>query len=568
MKTPLKNIMLLLVMLIFIGCGRQVKTAKHLPHTGDTPYQMDSILLTYGSDPERALVMLDSAALLGNVSNYRERYLRATIFSKSLDQQQQDSARSICEALLSDDSVKLNLDNHEDVLNLLMNISRVTYDYNGYLHWATEKEELLRIQDEEVEMLRTEAEIGLVMTHLGQTGEGLAKMDHSIEELDQPGSVNRMDAFVVAVKRKVTALTELGRHAEVIPLEQRVLDRLTHYEQHAADYAEDSYRLSWSDSPSDRDRYLDFSRAQAHGFLAIAYAATGDKQKAREHLAAFDMSGYGKTFSARRMIIPAQMLLGMYDEAMKTSGQMLERMGADTINEVYAIYLRNRALIARQQGQTDETYDLMKRASIVAKALNDSLHRSEAHYYAVRYHVKEQQLQLLQVDNERQKMTIILAAVVALLVVILIAAFFFFRQHRRIVKKNRTLVRMMNENKLQPVEAAAPHGSDAELFATIDATIRGERLYADAHLQRQDICDRFNISRLTLNNLLQQQRSNASLPQYINSIRLEEAVKLLREHPEMTITAVAESVGFSLANFRVQFVNSFGMSPLEYKQSL
>lgn len=136
MKTPKKSIMLLLVMLIFIGCGRQVKTAKHLPHTGDTPYQMDSILLTYGSDPERALVMLDSAALLGNVSNYRERYLRATIFSKSLDQQQQDSARSICEALLSDDSVKLNLDNHEDVLNLLMNISRVTYDYNGYLHWA------------------------------------------------------------------------------------------------------------------------------------------------------------------------------------------------------------------------------------------------------------------------------------------------------------------------------------------------------------------------------------------------------------------------------------------------
>ena len=101
------------------------------------------------------------------------------------------------------------------------------------------------------------------MTHLGQIDEGLAKLDEAISHLDAPGSIDRMDAFVVAVKRKINALNDLHRFADVIPLCQRILDRLDHYEQHAKDYAEDSYRLSWSDNPNDRDRYLDFSRAQA-----------------------------------------------------------------------------------------------------------------------------------------------------------------------------------------------------------------------------------------------------------------------------------------------------------------
>ena len=185
--------------------------------------------------------------------------------------------------------------------------------------------------------------------------------------------------------RKITVLNEQGRYAEVIPLAQRILDRLDHYEQHAMDYAEDSYRLSWSDSPADRDRYIDFSRAQANGFLAGAYAMTGDIAHAREYLARFDQSGYGHSFSARRMIIPTQMALGMYDEAMTTSDEIVYRMGYDTINADYAMILRDRAIVARAKGRLVEAYDLMKRHANLAKVLSDSLHASEAHDYASSY---------------------------------------------------------------------------------------------------------------------------------------------------------------------------------------
>ena len=62
----------------------------------------------------------------------------------------------------------------------------------------------------------------MVMTHLGQTDKGLAKLDEAIRHLDEPGSVDRMDAFIIAVKRKISALNDQGRYDEVIPLAQRI----------------------------------------------------------------------------------------------------------------------------------------------------------------------------------------------------------------------------------------------------------------------------------------------------------------------------------------------------------
>lgn len=59
-----------------------------------------------------------------------------------------------------------------------------------------------------------------------------------------------------------------------------------------------------------------------------------------------------------------------------------------------------------------------------------------------------------------------------------------------------------------------------------------------------------------------------SFTAYINAMRLRDAVHLLREKPEMSISSVAESVGFTPATFREQFKHQFGMTPTEYRQNL
>ena len=574
------QVLLLVLILVFASCGRN-NSARHIPNLGDTPYQVDSVLVAYGYHPNRALVMLDSALLLGNINEYRAKFIRAKIYSKSLLKQRQDSAILICEQLLQHDSVIHAPQERENILDLLMITSRTKVDFEGYVKWATQKAEVCRLQGEETEQWRTEAEIGMVMAHLGQPEEGMEKIDEAIRQLDEPGSIDRMDAFIIAVKRKITVLNDQGRYAEVIPLAQRILDRLVHYEQHASAYAEDSYRLSWSDSPADRDRYIDFSRAQANGFLAGAYAMTGDTPHARECLSRFNQSGYGHSFGARRMIIPAQMALGMYDEAMATSDEVVYRMGRDTINDDYAVILRDRAVVARAKGHVDEAYNLMNRHANLVKVLSDSLHASEAHDYAARYHAQEQELKIQEAEAASRMKSIIIGVIVLLFFIASVISFYYRRQRQIISEKNRALVRMINGTPfvapVDEIEGAedTDEVSDSEepedtsaLFETIDTTIRTEHLYANVSLQRQDVCTRFCITRHTLNNLLAQHVGSSSFPQYINNIRMEEALPLLRDNASMTIAAIATAVGFTPANFREQFKRQYGITPQEYRQSL
>ena len=579
-----------------VGCNGD-KSVRHVPHLGDTPYQQDSILVAYATHPGRALTLLDSALLLGNISDYRGRVIRAKIYSKSFEEQQLDSAISICQALLEHDSVRNEPMEQENILDLLIAISRAKPDYEQYIHWAAQKAELCQKQGQETERWRSEADVGFEMTRLGQENEGLAKLDEAISHLDAPGSIDRMDAYIVAVKRKINALNALRRYEEVIPLAQRILDRLDHFESHIKDYAEDSYRLSWKDNPSERDRYLDFSRAQAWGFMAIAYSHTQNPPKgeedryislAKKYLALFDNSNYGKTFSARRMISPAQMALGMYDEALATYDELEHRMGSDTLNENYAIILRSRAIAAREKGNFAEALGYQTRYADLSKAVSDSLHRSEAHNYAARYHAQEQQLEIQEKQAEAERSHIISLTVAVIAMLAIAFAVYFFRQKRIVSEKNRALVRMINgippvsddeqdaigEGDEEPVvedsvdDPVTDNGSDADLFATIDKTIRSERLYSDVGLQRQDICDRFGIRRHALNNLLSTYADVNSFTQYINAIRMDEAVKLLRDQPGMTIAAIAATVGFSPANLREKFKRHYGMTPAEYKQNL
>ena len=601
-------------LLTLAGCG-DGKSVRQLPHLGDTPYQQDTILVTYATNPERALTLLDSALLLGNISEYRAQCIRARIYSKSLVEQRQDSAILICKELLGHDSVRNDAAEQENILDLLIATSRAKPDYEEYMHWAAQKAELCQKQGQETERWRSEADVGYVMTHLGQESEGLAKLDEAISHLDAPGSIDRMDAFIVACKRKINALNELHRYNEIITLGQRILDRLNHYESHAKDYAEDSYRLSWSDHPNDRDRYLDFSRAQANGFIAEAYAIINEKVKAKEHLALFDQSDYGKTFGARRMIAPTQMALGMYDEALTTYAEIARRMAADTLNDDYAVILRSRAIAAHAKNHYAEAYDYQTRYADLSKVLSDSLMKGKAHEYAARYHDQEQKLEIAQINAESQRKTIIIWAAVIIIMLISIFATWLLRQWRVIRRKNLVLVEQIGEaieykekyesltpgpsplratlqpsggrmgegsdysygQKAQQVTPVAPaiesdllsldDISDDELFRRLCHAIKHEHLYLDPSLDRQKIMDIFQLSRHRVGAAFAQGSEFASLADFIRDCRLEYSCNLLVTRPDLSIKEVAAKSGFNYAStYSADFKNRYTMTPSNYRE--
>jgi AraC-like DNA-binding protein len=194
--------------------------------------------------------------------------------------------------------------------------------------------------------------------------------------------------------------------------------------------------------------------------------------------------------------------------------------------------------------------------------------KGKAHEYAARYHAYEQQLEIQEKEAEAERSHIISIAVAALAVLAIAFAIYFFRQKRIVSEKNHALVRMINSMQPKSIDSRTVNNADSELFKHIDTAIRSERLYANIGLQRQDICDRFNISRHTLNDLLSDYTGGLSFPQYVNIIRLEEALRLLRDEPDKIISAIASEVGFSSANLREQFKRKYGMTPAEYRQNM
>ena len=106
---------------------------------------------------------------------------------------------------------------------------------------------------------------------------------------------------------------------------------------------------------------------------------------------------------------------------------------------------------------------------------------------------------------------------------------------------------------------------DPNLFEHIDKAVRSERLYADGELKRETIHKRFRISRHSLNDLLRE-RVGMTFPQYINSIRMEEACELVLHHKELSINEIAERVGLKAPNMRVLFKQMYGVTPMGYRQ--
>ena len=278
---------------------------------------------------------------------------RAKGYTYPTDTLNLDTARQMALALLEHDSVKTDVGKRMDLLRLLTDVARMGLDYEEQVKWASQLAMLCREQGDETEALRTESEIGIVLTHLGQRWEGLAMLDKSIARLEPQRHFAELDACIIAMKRKLTALSLLPsitmpedsvtselRYHSIISLAERFVAKLDDYEQHPDDYADGSPQQPDSDEVAG---YCDFYRSQAYVFLAQAYASTGNRKEAEKYTRMFGQSDFGQTLNGRSAITETQRLLGDYDKSrirllvtQRVDGDEVEA-GMQVLRELYSI---------------------------------------------------------------------------------------------------------------------------------------------------------------------------------------------------------------------------------------
>ena len=127
------------VVLFLTGCAGHGETTR-TQQPQDTIYTAQKAMAVYDYQPERALQIIDSAVIVGNLSEVRADFFRARIYSWSAMGQALDSllhgnegirfdtARVIGERLLTHDSVEANLGLRQDVLEVLVYVARQQQD--------------------------------------------------------------------------------------------------------------------------------------------------------------------------------------------------------------------------------------------------------------------------------------------------------------------------------------------------------------------------------------------------------------------------------------------------------
>ena len=89
------------------------------PQASDTLYTEAAAMAAHATQPgpERALLIIDSAEIVGNLQPYDAQVLRARVYCQSYDDMRLDSAIIICEQLMEEDSVRMNDIRAEDRTN-------------------------------------------------------------------------------------------------------------------------------------------------------------------------------------------------------------------------------------------------------------------------------------------------------------------------------------------------------------------------------------------------------------------------------------------------------------------
>lgn len=590
------RMLVLMLVAVVTGCsGGGAGTAQkgHVPQEADTRYTEAAAINIHRADPERALVIIDSAVIVGNVTWERGEYLKAVT---QYGQGNYALSRQMCLDLI--DCVQTrwsnprNIETLEHVYSLLVSIENYSGQFPAVIRYATEASRLAHAMDRPELIGNMEANIAYALARTGRTEEGIDHLRTVVADLRQIDTYNGINAFYTASKKLLHLLSDNHRYAEMVPVCEDMLQRIDEFAHHP-----DSFnRVPEGFDPSE---FADMAQGQALAFLTIAYAGQymasveSSKQsnpamraellrKALDTESRLFKTKWGNTSNCDRLMIGTYHLLGQFDR-FDAAMARLDAAMTDTVNVNYSVGLGLRAQAARMRGRMAEAVDYLQRKAVIDDSIASRNMREKLTELATVYHLQEAQLSRQKAeDDARLYSTVAIVVSIALLIAIALTVYSLV-QKQRIKEKNRVLVRLINEqqinNKKKPTDnkqeptgdkqepSNDKSGPSRELFDRIDATIRGERLFADVNLQRQNIIDHFGIGRHTLNQLLNEFTNEQSFIAYINNIRLDEALLLLNTESERNIGDIAASVGFTPSNLRQQFKKRFGITPTEYRQA-
>lgn len=264
----------------------------------------------------------------------------------------------------------------------------------------------------------------------------------------------------------------------------------------------------------------------------------------------------------------------------------------DTLNSQYLSILN----LEIQANVKLENYKTVINLQRDITAIKDSIYQREKQNAALEldalYELNEKEARISEQAFQLKIRTITL---ICILSGTLLALFFLWRlwhQNCVIRNKNKALVKRINEQfSMQeemdrsqlgvekdlsfPEKVEDESGDNEEqdkqmnkmIFEKLDYIIKRDKMYLSPDLSREELTRIVRMNNTRFAKMIKE-NTDTNLNGYINNLRLNYAIHLMKEQPDYTLRAIAESSGInSMPTFHQLFKGRTGMTPSEFKNA-
>ena len=281
-----------------------------------------------------------------------------------------------------------------------------------------------------------------------------------------------------------------------------------------------------------------------------------------------------RDISAEAIVIPYLKMRGKYTDIIESSQycrKIIEEDGNKIgVNMLTVLKDEIDAYLALNQNQSaNKCYsDLVK--------LTDSLHVDNLNYFSRKAHAEILHEKLLASRNLQLSIGI---ALLLILVLLMAAAFY-----HHLLTKRRTKTMMATIHELMYYRDIVLQNGDSDSvetdkndvsaqeekhrFKEMDKRIIKEELFRDPNFGREDLMRLMGVDKNAIAAIVQKY-ANTNVSGYIKVKRMEYAITLLKERPELTIAGIAEMSGIkSTTTFVNHFKETYGMTPSDFRVSI
>lgn len=323
--------------------------------------------------------------------------------------------------------------------------------------------------------------------------------------------------------------------------------------------------------------------AYAHLLYAEVYLSEKNHIAARNHLeaAAKELPGSSDMENTRIVMYKTfgdyYYMIEQYNRAkscfMKALGLSSESENIDNINEI----LNGLALSYAKTGMADSSIYYFSRYTAVKDSIFNIHKENEFNQIFMENenlrHEKELQQKEMKITQQRYVVAGVSLAVL-LSTALLIVTYIMYRRKEQMysntVKQYENYRKKIAELKLGDISKIdSKNKSELELFNRLEDMMGKEKIYRQKDISLDRLADMLKTNRTYLSNVVNKY-AGVSLPKYINSYRIQEAISLVADtEKDIVLKAICEDVGYSsITSFYRAFQNETGCSPMIYRDRL